>query len=140
MISHSEQETSQIAADFAQAVSAPKVITLCGDLGAGKSCFARAFLKSLGVQGAITSPTFSLVNLYESDTGIQLAHMDLYRLEDDEEAYQAGIEEILHDPNTISLVEWPERLSWMLPKGYLQVNISHQGDDKREIELPEIPS
>lgn len=140
MISHSEQETSQIAADFAKAVSAPSVITLCGDLGAGKSCFARAFLQSLGVKETITSPTFSLVNLYQSTDGIQLAHMDLYRLEDDEEAYQAGIEEILHDPNTISLVEWPERLSWMLPKDHIQINISHQGDNQRQIELPEIPT
>jgi len=140
MISHSEQETATIAADFAKRVSAPNVITLCGDLGAGKSCFARAFLQSLGVKGAITSPTFSLVNLYQSESGVQLAHMDLYRLEDDEEAYQAGIEEILHDPNTISLVEWPERLSWMLPKDALAITISHQGETERKIDLPDTNS
>ncbi|WDE98123.1 tRNA (adenosine(37)-N6)-threonylcarbamoyltransferase complex ATPase subunit type 1 TsaE [Lentisphaera profundi] len=137
MISNSEQETATIAADFAKTVNCPSVITLCGDLGAGKSCFARAFLQSLGVKGPITSPTFSLVNLYQSENGVQLAHMDLYRLEDDEQAYQAGIEEILHDSNTISLVEWPERLSWMLPKDILQIKITHQSETSRLIELPE---
>ena len=59
--------------------------------------------------------------------------MDLYRLEDDEEAYQAGIEEILHDPNTISLVEWPQRLKWMLPKDLIEININHLSETDREI-------
>ena len=133
MISNSEQETAEIAADFAKKVKAPATITLCGDLGAGKSSFARAFLRAKGVKGAISSPTFALVNLYAGDDGTLLAHMDLYRLEDDEEAYQAGIEEILHEPNTISLVEWPERLSWMLPSELIKININHSGETEREI-------
>jgi len=133
MISKSEQETADIASNFAKHIKAPATITLCGDLGAGKSAFARAFLRAKGVKGAISSPTFSLVNLYSSDDQTQLAHMDLYRLEDDEQAYQAGIEEILHDNNTISLVEWPERLSWMMPSELIKININHCGDSEREI-------
>ncbi len=139
MISHSEQDTVKIAEEMASKTQPPMVITLNGDLGAGKSSFARAFIRAKGIDGAIPSPTFSLVNLYQTESA-QLAHMDLYRLEDDEEAYQAGIEEILHDPYTISLVEWPERLSWMLPKKILQVNIKHINETTREFSFEEIES
>jgi len=131
---HSEEESSAIAAQLASSIKAPAVICLEGDLGAGKSVFARGFLRSLGVTGPIASPTFSLVQLYQAgDT--QLAHMDLYRLEDDEEAYAAGIEELIHDSNTICLIEWPQRLSWMLPDEVIKVNISHQGEDQRLLEI-----
>ena len=61
--------------------------------------------------------------------------MDLYRLEDDEEAYAAGIEELIHDNNTISLIEWPQRLSWMLPKEVIKVNIIHQSEEQRLIQI-----
>lgn len=93
---------------------APVIITLRGELGAGKSVLARAIARGAGVQGAMPSPTFNLLFRYEAARGITVSHLDLYRLEDPEEVWELGWRE-LGEGNEIVLIEWPERAEALLP-------------------------
>ncbi len=110
------------------------ILLLYGDLGAGKTCLAGGILKALGVDGYVTSPTFTLVNEYEGRLAV--AHFDLYRLDDPDELYDIGFDEYL-DGERVALIEWPERAGELIPATYLKVTITGQGD-QREITLEPI--
>jgi len=97
-----------------QSVRTPVVLALRGDLGAGKSVLARAIARGAGVQAAMPSPTFNLLFRYETPRGITISHLDLYRLEDENEVWELGWRE-LGDGNEIVLIEWPERAEGLLP-------------------------
>ena len=101
----------RLAGELARSVKPGDRFFLSGPLGAGKSTFARAFIRALGVTGAIPSPTFIMDSVYSiSETGFEIHHMDLYRLEGSkEELLMLGFEEIL-DSDAVVLVEWPERI------------------------------
>jgi tRNA threonylcarbamoyladenosine biosynthesis protein TsaE len=88
---------------------------LRGELGAGKSVFARAVARGAGVSGAMPSPTFNLLVRYETPRGVTVSHLDLYRLEDPDEVWELGWRE-LGDGNEIVLIEWPERAEHLLPQ------------------------
>lgn len=109
-------------------LSRPKdVIALYGDLGMGKSVFARAFVRSNGLPDEeVPSPTFTLVQTYEGrrpdGESLPISHFDLYRLKSGEEIYELGFEEALTDG--VSLIEWPERAERLLPKNRLNIRIS----------------
>ena len=113
-----ETGTGRVAAAVAALAVASDVITLAGDLGAGKTAFARGFLRARGVTGEVPSPTFTLVQLYETQ-GSLIYHFDLYRLARAEDAFELGIEEAFADG--ISLIEWPERLGPFLPAARLDI-------------------
>lgn len=136
-ITCSEEETVDIATELAKAVKAPAIITLTGDLGAGKTVFSRGFARALGVQGPISSPTFTIVQEYDISEGT-LYHMDLYRISSDEEAISFGIEEFLNDSSAVNLIEWPQRLEWLLPKTVIPVEISHVSEFQRKLRYPKI--
>lgn len=104
-------ELEQLACDFASKVKPGDIFFLKGDLGVGKSTFARAFIRSLGVDGAIPSPTFIIDSVYNiEDKQIELHHIDLYRLQGTyEEIVMLGLEDIF-DSEAVVLIEWPERL------------------------------
>lgn len=136
-ITNSEEETVALATALAKAVKAPAIITLKGDLGAGKTAFSRGFARALGVEGPISSPTFTIVQEYELSVGT-LYHMDLYRISSDEEAISFGIEEFLNDEQAINLIEWPQRLEWLLPKTVIPVEISHVSEFQRKVKFPQI--
>ena len=135
-ISNSELHTERFAAGVAGNLTPPSVVTLSGDLGAGKTVFSRGFARALGVEGPISSPTFTIVQEYDIKGGL-LYHMDLYRIADDEEALSFGIEEYLNDPQSICLIEWPQRLSWLLPEDTIRVEIQHISENQRKIHYPE---
>jgi len=121
-----EAATRAFAATIAGAVidAAPPglVIALWGDLGAGKSAFARAFINALpGEQEEVPSPTFTLVQTYERG-GQPIYHFDLYRIEDADECIELGIEDAFADG--VSLIEWPDRLGALLPPERLDVKIT----------------
>lgn len=124
-----EAATAELAQSLSLQAKAGDVIALSGDLGAGKTSFARAFINALprekgaadpGSPEEVPSPTFTLVQLYERAAG-QVWHFDLYRLEQAEEAYELGIEEAFSEG--ISLIEWPERLGGLLPRDRLELRL-----------------
>lgn len=116
------------------AVTAPPraVVYLGGDLGAGKTTLARAFLRALGVQGAVRSPTYTLIERYPVAAG-EVAHLDLYRIADPDELAFLGLDDLSADAS-LWLVEWPERGAGMLPTPDLHVRLRREADG-REVNL-----
>lgn len=112
----------------------PLVVALRGDLGAGKSTLARAVARGAGVEGPIPSPTFNLLFRYPTPGGVEVAHLDLYRLEHPEEVWELGWSE-LGAPGEIVLIEWPERAEALLPSPRWEVGIEETEDpDRRRVE------
>jgi tRNA threonylcarbamoyladenosine biosynthesis protein TsaE len=107
-ISHSPEETEALAASWSQRATPGLVIGLLGELGAGKTRWARGFAKGLGYAGRVHSPTFALLNEY-SGGRLPIYHLDLYRLENPEQVQGAGLEEYLPNRDGVTLVEWLER-------------------------------
>jgi len=108
-LSHSPEETRSLARRWAQALPGGSILLLHGDLGAGKTCFVQGLAEGLGWDGAVTSPTYTLVQEYSCSP--RLIHADLYRLSDEEELYDLGFEEWLR-ADTLLAVEWSERVSF----------------------------
>ena len=120
-----ETETVALAVRLSAAVGPGDVIALSGNLGIGKSVFARAFIRAYaGIAEEIPSPTFTLVQTYESDAA-PLFHFDLYRLEAPEEVLELGIEEAFIEG--ISLIEWPDRLGPWMPVNRLEIYLTTDG-------------
>lgn len=114
-------DTKALAAQLAGLSKIGDVITLQGDLGAGKSEFARAFIKSLAGENTIVpSPTFTIMEQYNTPAGL-ISHFDLYRIEGAHELTELGFEEALL--TSISLIEWPERLQGLHLDNALQIEI-----------------
>lgn len=113
-ISKSSDETINFAEKFANTLHSPKIIILEGDLGAGKTTFSKGIAKGLGINETITSPTFTILNEYESKT--PLYHFDMYRLSSMEEALALGFETYfdLRKLNGIVLVEWAENVAGLI--------------------------
>ena len=110
-------------------------VLLHGDLGAGKSVFARGVARGLGISGPMPSPTFTLLIPYEGEK--KLYHFDLYRLNDPDEFYAAGLEEFIGGDG-VALIEWPE-MAEIDPEPALHVTISRCGDEnEREIEIERV--
>jgi len=107
----------------------PLVLHLLGDLGAGKSSLARALLRGLGVRGAVRSPTYTLVEPYETQAGLVL-HLDLYRLAGADELGFLGLDDYL-DRARLWLIEWPERGAAALPPPDLRLHLAIEADGRR---------
>lgn len=122
MISTSERETQQFGASLAAQLRPGDVLLLSGDLGAGKTVFARGVARAMGIKGPIASPSFALVNVHEGC--FPLHHFDLYRLSDADEFRAAGLEELIGG-DAVSLIEWPERAPQVLPERRLVVEIAY---------------
>lgn len=132
MVSHSPEETADIAAIFGQKIREGTVVGLVGDLGAGKTLFVQSLAKTLGVEGDVTSPSFSLMNIYEGICPI--VHFDLYRLEREEELEDIGFFEYTDEPEGLVLVEWPDKFPDAMPEEYVLVEIAY-GEEKNERRL-----
>ncbi len=131
--SEAEQET--LGARLRAAMDGGGVVYLHGDLGAGKTTFVRGFLRSLGHQGAVKSPTYTLVEPYEI-AGRRIYHLDLYRLGDPEDLDYLGIRDMLDD-EAVLLVEWPERGAGELPPADIRLDIEYLGAGRRLLFSPE---
>ena len=117
-----EAATRALAVDISALASSTDIIALKGDLGSGKTSFARAFIRARGYGGEeVPSPTFTLVQVYELPGG-PIWHIDLYRLRDPEEAWELDIEDAFRDG--VSLIEWPERLGPLVPARRLEITLS----------------
>jgi tRNA threonylcarbamoyladenosine biosynthesis protein TsaE len=139
----SAEETRDLAAALAELARPSDLLVLVGDLGAGKTAFTQGFGRGLGIDEQITSPTFALVRSY---TGrLDLYHLDVYRLEQVEEALDLGLSELLDD-GSVTIIEWGDTIAPVLPHDYLEVHLRFErgeGDgaadpaafDRRTIEL-----
>lgn len=119
-ISDSEQETAKIAGQLAKTVRIGDVIALYGTLGAGKTAFCRGFIQSLTQTTEVPSPTFTLLQVYDTPA-FPVYHFDMYRLKNPLEAYEIGIEDAFAEG--VSLIEWPEKLGNLLPPKHISVYI-----------------
>lgn len=120
-----EAAVRDLAAVFAGAVRPPAVIYLRGDLGAGKTTFARAYIHALGFKGYVKSPSYGLLEIYQAG-GQRVLHLDLYRIEDPEELEYLAIRDQF-DETTVLLVEWPDRGLGRLPAPDLALYFVEQG-------------
>lgn len=127
---HSIEDTEQFAQQLAPFLSPPDVLTLEGDLGAGKTTFTQALAKALGIKRTVSSPTFTIMKQYEGR--IPFNHLDVYRLEHSDE--DLGWEEIF-DGDAISVVEWAQFIEEELPKERLEIRITRDDEMTRTITL-----
>lgn len=127
--------TEALAAAYAARLAPGDIIALTGDLGAGKTVFARALIRALGRAAGIEidhvpSPTFTLVQLYEL-ADFTLYHFDLYRLEAPEEVWETGIEEAF--AGGVSVIEWAERIEHLLPPHHIGIDLAFGADETARI-------
>jgi len=128
------EATQARAQDLAQPLTAPMVIALYGDLGAGKTLFTQALARALGVTDPVTSPTFTLINEYDLPDGGKLFHVDVYRLHNAlPEAIALGLEELFDEG--IVVIEWADRITPILPDDRIDVHFEHVGDHQRRITI-----
>lgn len=125
--SMSIEDTYRLAGRMAHIVRPGDVLTLQGDLGAGKTTFTQGLAKSLGVTQFVNSPTFTLIKEYIGR--IPLYHMDLYRLSGEEEAWDLGLDEYFHGDG-VCVVEWPDRLGTTLPEDAIEIVIEQLADKR----------
>ena len=133
-----EKETEDKAKNFASLIKGFKnslLINLIGNLGAGKTTFVRGLIQELGFDEFVKSPTFTIVESYESDN-LQIFHFDLYRIEDDKELQAIGVEDYLTEENAITLVEWPEKSKRYFNNPDYIIELNHcDNDEKRLINI-----
>jgi tRNA threonylcarbamoyladenosine biosynthesis protein TsaE len=128
------EDTFELGRQTAASASPGDVIALSGDLGCGKTVFSQGFAAGLGIPGMVTSPTFTILQVYENGR-LPLYHFDLYRIAEPEELYEIGFEEYL-DGEGVTLIEWADLFPEMLPPDAISVIIRKdpsRGDDFREI-------
>ena len=133
MRTRSPEETRAFGRSLAQKLQPGDVLLLWGNLGAGKSEMTRGIAEGLGVSGPVTSPSFTILNVYD-DGRVPLYHFDWYRLESAEELYEMGMDEYLGGDG-VAVVEWPSQCPEAIPETYLSVELKPVGETEREITL-----
>lgn len=119
---------------FVEKFGDKKIFAFYGEMGAGKTTFIKAVCKSMGVTETITSPTFSLVNEYETDNGMTIYHFDFYRIGNIEEVYDFGYEDYFFS-DKMCFIEWPELVETLLPEDIVEVKISVDDNEQRLISV-----
>lgn len=132
-LTHSTDETLALAGTVGGLLRAGDVVSLVGDLGAGKTVFARGVARALGVTEPVVSPSFTIVREY--DGRMPLVHVDVYRIESVQELYDLGFEELVRD-DAVTLVEWGDMIDGLLPVDRLDVRLAPgDTDDERVVEI-----
>ena len=131
-ITNSFEQTKQVAFDLAKTFVGGEVVLLDGDLGAGKTVFAKGVAKALGIAQEVTSPTFAIHNSYNGS--LVLNHFDFYRL-DESEAEMLGLDEFFGDKNGVCLVEWWGNIVGLLPKNCIKVSMQKIDENTRKIDI-----
>lgn len=126
------EQIQDAARSFIQAIGSRKVFAFYGKMGAGKTTFIKALCRELGVEDAVTSPTFALVNEYRDSEGNPIYHFDFYRIKRLAEAYDMGCEEYF-DSGHLCLIEWPEMVEEVLPDDVTNVHICENPNGTRTI-------
>jgi tRNA threonylcarbamoyladenosine biosynthesis protein TsaE len=123
-----------IALDLLERLKTGSIVVLVGEMGAGKTTFTQSVLQAMGIEDLEGSPTYSLINEYESPYFGKVYHMDLYRLNSLDEALDIGIEELLYQ-NVICFIEWPEKIKELLPDNTIWVYLRANEDLSRIITI-----
>jgi tRNA threonylcarbamoyladenosine biosynthesis protein TsaE len=129
--SSSPEETERIAAQLAAKLGPGDVVTVAGELGSGKTTFVRGACRALGVEGPVTSPTFTIGHRYRGD--VDVSHLDLYRFDNVSPAEWGDLEPYFD--GAVCFVEWPEAAGDSLPSPVVRVELRHAGADRRIISL-----
>ncbi len=146
--SNSSEETKKIGKQIAATLTGGDIILLYGDLGAGKTTIMKGIAEYFGIsEDKITSPTFTLMNVYEIENYVKprltplgelkiknLIHIDTYRLDNEQQLVEIGVEDYLGDESCLTFIEWPEKIENLLSlKKTRQVTLKHIDENKREI-------
>ena len=132
-VTRSTEETLELARSVGELLRPGDVVSLVGDLGAGKTVFARGVARALGVTGLVVSPTFTIVREYEGR--VPLVHVDVYRIDVVQELHDLGFEEVVRD-DAVTLVEWGDKVDGLLPGDRLDVRLlPGAADDERVVEI-----
>jgi len=143
-ISNSAEETKKFAGEFAKKLKPGDILALYGNLGAGKTTFIQGLVASLGYRGKVFSPTFIFVRPYKiSEPGTAsrdqekkiriFYHIDLYRIEEPADLKTIGIEEFLNENNSVSAIEWPERIENGLPERTVKIKFDYIDENTRRL-------
>lgn len=130
------EETLNIGEQIGNLCNAGDIICIIGDLGVGKTHLSKGIAKGLGIKEHITSPTFTIVNEYDSGR-LKLYHFDVYRVNDPDEIYELGFDEYIFD-NALSIIEWADYIESLIPKEHVRIVLSKLndlGEDVRNIEI-----
>ncbi|MFA6423445.1 MAG: tRNA (adenosine(37)-N6)-threonylcarbamoyltransferase complex ATPase subunit type 1 TsaE [Patescibacteria group bacterium] len=132
----SVEETKEYGRQLTLNLVGGEILALFGDLGSGKTVFTKGIAEGLGFKQNIISPTFNLIKVYAKIGNIStLCHADLYRLENSSELENIGISEYIGKPDTICVIEWPEKIEKQLPNETIKIYFSHIDEEKRKIEI-----
>ncbi len=157
-ITHSDEKTKDFGKKIAPSLRGGDVICLYGELGAGKTTLVKGIAEGLGITEEITSPTFTLMNVYgikttdhslqttanpshsavvrSPSTVVRLVHIDTYRLKNEQELIGIGVEDYLGQPDTVTIVEWPEKIEGLLKgKRVTKIKLKHREKDERSIRV-----
>lgn len=128
----SVDELQSVAEELVNAFSADRVFAFYGKMGAGKTTFIQSICRVLGSEDNVTSPTFALINEYNTAQLESIFHFDFYRIKELEEAYDLGYEDYIYS-GSYCLIEWPEMIEPLLPDNIVEVKIEVQDDESRVI-------
>lgn len=135
----SPRETFELGKSIAKKAYAGQIITLDGELGCGKTVFTKGFAAGLGIEEPVTSPTFTIVQEYETGR-LTLYHFDVYRIDDPEEMFEVGFDDYLFGDG-VCIIEWAEKIKEILSDGMMRITIKKDagaGADERVIEIEDI--
>lgn len=134
--SHSEEETLQLGAAFAERLKTQDVVMFYGDLGAGKTEFIKGISQYFNVEDIVSSPTFTVINQYTGETpdddDVTIYHVDLYRIKSEEELNEIGFRDCMYSEDAIKLVEWSEHAGNIIPDVRWTVHITFDADNDNE--------
>jgi tRNA threonylcarbamoyladenosine biosynthesis protein TsaE len=128
------ENIQETAANFLKAVDINNVFAFHGEMGAGKTTFIHALCEAMGMRETISSPTFSIINQYSTGEGKTIYHMDLYRLKDENEAINTGVEDCLYSGETC-FAEWPDKAPRIFPDDTIHVTIAMLDTNTRKLSI-----